>query len=64
MHLSSTNTNGKKVTHVHDGSGHFLCGMADDIDSLDQVVHKRPTCKHCIKVIKDTVAIAKKYGIK
>jgi hypothetical protein len=62
--LVTTLTNGSNVTHIHNGIDHFFCGRADDIDVVDDVVHKNPSCKHCIKVISNSVAIAKKYNIK
>lgn len=64
MHLITTLTNGKYITHVHGGAGHFYCGDADDIDCVPDVKHQKPTCKHCIDQIKQAVQVAKKYAIR
>ena len=66
--LYSTNKKGKVITHLHNGIGHFMCGLADDywVDDekvIEKVEHNWVTCKDCIKQVKRVVKQAKKYGI-
>jgi hypothetical protein len=70
MDLYSTNKKGKIITHLHTGNaGHFYCGLADDYFEDDEKVlgeprHNKVTCKDCIKQIKRTLKLARRYEIK
>lgn len=64
MHLFSSIENGKKITHIHNGANTSFCGHSDVYKVEEKVLHKKPNCKECIKVIKDTLKVAKNWNIK
>jgi len=51
------------LIHVHDGSGHYLCGMADDMVASETVKRHLVTCPECIGELKKWKQIAKDLGI-
>lgn len=54
----------KKITHIHDGMGHTLCGIADDDLNLAAENKAEPDCKGCINHVRSILQIAAKYDIK